>query len=464
MSRRFLRLLALGLAVCAAAFWWGCSQPEDIVVGKGETIVDLNAERLPTPPDGMYYKLWVADTLADHSVQGAHEIGSFIYDFETQTYFDQSGVERADSNRFVFPGDVLDYQWMVVSVQRTDGSDGGGLGPVILIDTITAAFYGDIDMICPLGDSLWLFTADYNMETPSNGRDSLSDGYGIWFSAYNERTRTFTDTTELRRFTIDTTWRDSFPTGEGPCVTNIVNIINIHPETLQVPVGFDTVSQIVVRFDYETYQECDTGQDSVFTTAVTSIEYRTSNTRLVTYDDFQQVALPLPDLSSYGWKYKGWVVSSAIPSEASLGTMTMPAWRGEFNNARIVNPDGGLLTTGTFTDLFAPDDANPYVEDPARVPPYPGEDFVANLPNDESPINLVPNDGGATGTVFISLEPNNMVTAATNFPLIALTSDLPGTRGLVQDVQQQFIMFNQTRSVRGDLVGFPRVKAVIDRR
>lgn len=76
----------------------------------------------------------------------------------------------------------------------------------------------------------------------------------------------------------------------------------------------------------------------------------------------------LPTLAA-GWKYEGWV---------------------DF--------DGTPLTTGKFTMASGVDSSSPYSGN-EMVPPFPGEDFVQNLPNGI--------DGDTTGkTVIISIEPD----------------------------------------------------------
>ena len=185
------------------------------------------------------------------------------------------------------------------------------------------------------------------------------------------------------------------------------------------------------------------------------------------YDDFLQLANPLPDYSSYGWCYKGWVVSSVIDDGLSLGEITPPAWINlNVNYVLLPSIDGGMLTTGKFTDLHQPDSANPYVDDanPARVPPFPGEDFLENLPGGvNQAVNLVPEGGVTKGTVFITLEPSNYVTDTTNFPLFVMTRDLPADRADVMSDRQVFIMNNRTNYNRDVYVGFPRVNVQIQR-
>ncbi|MEA3296304.1 MAG: hypothetical protein U9R56_00385, partial [candidate division Zixibacteria bacterium] len=273
------------------------------------------------------------------------------------------------------------------------------------------------------------------------------------------------DTLALTSWDIDIVYKDSFKEDQDSCQTFITKIFDIDTMTIQKVFGFDTLDQVVVTFDMETRTECDSGQGKLFTTQV-SVSYETGELIELNYDEFIQVAVALPDYTSYGWQYKGWVVSSIIEDlEVSLGDITPPAWIAyNTQDSLIRGVDGGLLTSGTFSDLEYADDVNPYVDDPYRVPDVPGEDFLRNLPGGRDvAVNLVPGDG-IKGTVFITLEPINRYSDTTNFPLFAMTRDLPELRSSVEATQQQFTMWNRTNNNRDVLVGFPRIHVEIERR
>lgn len=109
----------------------------------------------------------------------------------------------------------------------------------------------------------------------------------------------------------------------------------------------------------------------------------------------QSVAgLSLPTLAS-GWKYEGWVMLNGTP-----------------------------VTTGTFSDENAADDASPYSGN-ATAPNYPGEDFL-----NSAPVGLTfPQDGDVRGNaVMVTIEPSPDYDQSTPFFLQPLT----GTAG--QDV------------------------------
>jgi hypothetical protein len=96
--------------------------------------------------------------------------------------------------------------------------------------------------------------------------------------------------------------------------------------------------------------------------------------------------LDLPTLEA-GWKYEGWVVMNGIP-----------------------------VTTGTFTDLAAADDDDPFSGlNPG--PSFPGEDFLTNEP----PTLSFPTDiRGMTTVISIEPDPDNSTAPFTLKPLAVM--------------------------------------------
>ncbi len=489
MLRRHTRLLVPTLVVTVATLWWGCTQPDDILAEKSTTVVHMLAERLPTTPPGMTYQLWVADTIIYDSLHGSVAMDEpFIYRFEENTFHEVDGTARPDSNRFLFAGDILSYQWTFMTVQLSDGS-GPVPGPVMLMDTVTRTDYSELNLVFPFSNFLWDIAMEFNMETPSDGKtftevlDTLDDdsivvvdtiwftdpnvdGAAIWFSTYAEKTYTVQDTTALVGWTITTSYEDTFNT-PGECITSIVNIFDTVSTIEEKVYGFDTVSWQAVRFSTEVVTVCDSGQGHLLKTSV-RLDYNTLPSYTGQYDHFTQVADSLPDLRRMGWYYQGWVVSSVIKElGVGVGEITPPAWVG-FNrhDTAIHAIDGELLSTGLFHSLYLPDDGNPYVDTAIRVPPYPGEDFLKNLPGGQDvEVNLVTGDA-ITGSAFIAMHPVNALTDTTNFPLIIQLRDLPWDRFDVEDDQQQFVMFNKTNKNTfgmGVTIGLPQVQLRIQR-
>jgi len=415
------RLLFLALFVIGIALYVGCDQPEDILTPTSQSKLYLNEERLPNNPDSLIYELWAANSTDTVSM------GKFGYNHATRKYFDGNMELRADSNEFYIADDVNNYEVLFVSVETVPDNDAASPGPIMLLDFTASP---TIKMTFPQVDSIWSSTVRYNMETTSDrNRNPLTDGYGIWFSNYIEESRDLNDTNAILDWEVVTLTMETLFVKDTNIIAIDTNSIVVKDTTLIF--GLDTVSQRVVRFDV--IERIDSVPP--YPKTLLSIDWDVSYGS-ITYDVFTQDNFAFPDISQYGWKYKGWVVSDVIDASA-VGKMTKPAWI--LSDGEMENTDGGLLTTGTFDRIDAPDDANPYVESD-RVPPFPGEEFLQNLPAGISgPVELVPG-GGCIGKVFVTVEPINFNTDTTNFPLIAFMGDLPSSRTEVEDVEQQFTL------------------------
>ena len=437
------RLLFFALLVIGAVFYGGCGQPEDILTPVSQTKVWLSEQRLPNNPDGMIYELWAAN--ATDSVS----LGIFGYDHPTRAYFDENMQPRVDSNMFYLADDVRNYTSLMVSVETVPDNNATSPGPIMLIDYTSSS---TIKMTFPQVDSIWASTIRYSMETTSDGlRDPATDGYGIWFANYIEETRALNDTNSIISWEIDTLAMETLMIID----TNIVGIDvgTIITKDTTLVLGLDTLVQTVVRF--EVIERIDTIPP--YPKTLLSIVYDI-DVDTITYDNFSQDNFALPDIAQYGWKYKGWVVSYDIPT-AAVGEMTIPAWI--LIGDELAYTDGGLLTTGTFDQVDQPDDANPYSES-LRVPAFPGEDFLQNLPGGLSEVNLVTADFGGRGRVFISIEPVNFPTDTTNFPLLAFIGALPANRDEVEALEQQFTLDGWMNS-NDPYRGFPLIEVTLQR-
>jgi len=476
MLKRPRRFLAMTMVVVAICLYWGCTQPDDIVLDKSQSFIYLQPERLPSNPQGMVYELWVVDELDDEDtdqvLQGAQSIGRFGYDFGTRVFLTENGTERADSNQFILAGDILTWGYLAVTVQNTVTPDIGP-GPVMLIDTIVQEFNGDILLKFPLVDSMYNSILFYNMKIVSlDSPDENDFGSAIWFNTVNFRTEFYAETLSLDSFTIDTIYIDSI--GDEP-ISSPTNFTNIEQQTIYRHFGLDSLSQRRMNYEPSSHIAEPCCPDSTDTTSGTSYWlttdvdfYFTTTTPVpISFDDHIQIGEALPLIGNYGWQYEGWVVSPLIEAAgASLGDMTMPAWTAYTNptNPVLVGIDGGLFSTGTFDSITGPDDGNPNSSTEHAVPPFPGEDFLFNLPNiGNGPVNLVDGSEANGGSAFISLQPSNAVDNTTNFPLIIMTGILPTGVLQVQADSQSFAMWNRSSYTRGSLVGMPRVKAVVNR-
>ncbi len=441
----FLVLLSFPLSL-----FWGCDQPEDVVTPLTQTNIWLSPEKLPDNPDGMVYELWVANATDTLSIE------KFGYDFSRRKFLDTEGSDRADSNQFFLNYDLMDFTDILLSIELNPDDNSNSPGPIMLMDYTSSQ---TIKMKFPKMDSLWAATVWYCMESASDGMDSLTDGYSIWLSSYNQNTRDWNDTLSIVSWVETPEVLTEYVSGDTVEVfIGIDTPTIITKDTVRV-YGLDMFTQSIVRFD----SLLDTLVDEPYINERLSIEYQVVP-GTITHDNFIQndEDFGFPVLSEYGWKYKGWVVSPQIDSTAVTTRITMPAW--VLIGDALNETEGAMLTTGTFADVRHADDANPYVMS-TRVPTVPGEDFLTNLPGGISAVNLVPNNNGNPGRVFISLEPDNYNCDTTNFPLIPFIGELPEFRDSVtaDDNIQQFYLRGWMQDESDPFTGFPWIKVTIER-
>ena len=454
MSNRIRRLLILAALVVATTVYWGCSQPADVLVSFSTSEITLNPQLLPANFPGMHYHLWVSNS------QEIVSLGRFAYDSFNKRFLEVNGSLRADSNLFILDGNIFDYAKLFVSVEVDSFPAFLSPGPIMLIDDVTLPSDISVDLVFPLSDILWEATARYNMETTSDSDRIALDGYGIWFASYQQLNDSVRDTLSLDSFWVDTTW-EIFP--RDTVIRNLINISNITSDSITRIFGVDSFSHAVIRFDQSVQTDSAAAGDSILVTDPNFI-YTIGSLFAFSFDEFTQDSFELTDYSSYGWNYKGWVVSPTVKPLA-IGSVTLPAWQPNrpFDSLMPgVCDTCGLLTTGTFNKINQPDNSNPYVAGP-RLPQFPGEDFIANLPGGMTIGNwggLVPLSNGNSGTVFISLEPTNFVTDTTNFPLIPFMSDVPSSKSVIDSSVVIINMLNRTQT-NDPFIGFPRIRVDI---
>jgi len=191
----------------------------------------------------------------------------------------------------------------------------------------------------------------------------------------------------------------------------------------------------------------------------------TTNDETVPLNIFNQDDFNLPNYEPFGWKYKGWVLSPILDPSVTGTSFSPLAWEVETPSFNFIPRASvsGMITTGTFSDITQPDDANPYVLAGGQTPPYPGEDFLdaTALAADYgiSSVQLVPGLPDTT-TVFISLEPVNFPLDSTNFPLVPFIGIAPTS---LNQVTGSISMRNWTQSVNGNIQGFPKITISIER-
>jgi len=435
MTRRANRLLILALAVISMTLYYGCSQTDDILTPVSHTTLTLSVQLLPTAPDGMVYELWVAgegDTVA---------VGRFNFDQNNYKFLNENGSTRADGGTFEFNGDLFDYTDILVTVELVSDPTPAGPGPIMLTDRVTNPEDNPIRLVFPLSDSLWFSTCQFNMVTPSDSNLASNIGAGVWFSSFtlsNTEADSLRDTIGLDpvdSFTL--TYREYDQPDSGKTTrTSIMAYDSVAIDTLWYSLGIDSVQRIRVAL-LQPVLYVDSGPP--YGGYELAPNYVVDTLQRVQFEKFLQADYGLIDYSSYGWHYKGWVLSPFInPAINGVATFTPPPWPQPSLDLFFRYAFGGMLTTGTFTQFNEPDNGNPYSGGP-RVPPIPGEDFLQGLPAGlPEPLNLLPNIGGFNpGYVFITLEPYNYTDTTTNFPLILLSGMMP---------------FNQSAAVGGDLV------------
>jgi hypothetical protein len=457
-------LLLAGLAVVLVA---GCSQDEDIVSPVSTTELTLSALRLPTPPSGMIYELWAANSSETLS------LGKFSYREEFKRFMDETGAAR--DNIFSLGDDIFKYNSVFVSVEVHPDNNLSAHGPIMLIDDVSDPANSPFQLAFPLADSLWEGYVRYNMEGVSDRDRHLNDGNGLWFSRYQATIYDVPDTFAILIDTVDSV----INTGSSP-VTFIVGVEDI--ETTITFVEQDTTLWSVgkiwlgdqplvhygLSFRFITYIDSTLPYEA----RALSIKFDTAS-RNDTVELFSQDYRDLPDYSSWGWKYKGWVVLAhynSVPM-TTRWRMTPPVWRYKTENYNWMPGDSGVLfTTGTFSRIDLPDDGNPYKLD-GPVAPFPGEDFLnstvlqAQFGIDR--VEMMPQAAGNVGTVFISLEPDNSPYDTTNFPLILMTQSLPYLRDttITNNTLVSVSMMNRSGTLDNDPIspGFPQIDIALKR-
>lgn len=480
MLRRLAFLPFLIVAGAIAFGLFGCTQSEDIVTPVSSTEVSLSIERLPSLPDGMLYELWVADNSDTVS------LGKFGWDAVNRRFLNADGDEMTSA--FALSDDILKFRTCFVSVETDPDDNTSSPGPIMAIDNVTNTAANAINLRFPKIDSLWLNNAVFCLEATSDSTRDDHNGFGVWFATYARQRVDFRDTLGIIFDSIV-----DFDTFLDPGTT-----ARIPNELLSYSVETTTIAMpgpnFILRYPDAEEQLVHIGANFVLGYFDTTIPDTPTGTqynyhglkidvpeladslrppRTLEYDFFIAEDEIFPDVSSYGWKYKGWVLTPYLNS-AAMSTrwrFTPPAYPYKIGGMNLFPGDTGvLLTTGSFSSILNPDESDPFSL-PNPKAPFPGEDFL-NAPALQAAfgldsINLMPNEFGNIGCVFISLEPNNHILDTTNFPLIVTASDLPANRSQLVPAGIAPLAFRMrpwTGTVNGDTYGFPVIHVTITRR
>ncbi len=199
--------------------------------------------------------------------------------------------------------------------------------------------------------------------------------------------------------------------------------ISVTYDNVAFPVNFDTATVHTYAVD-----PCKGTSTSVEIKPLSDYDLRLTYTsfvrRIDTLDYFSASFEETADLTGTGWHYKGWVISPYLappyqPVDCDeLGRLTKPAWLPFTIDSYFDEPDKWpIISTGSFKS-FAKADYTPNIySDNKRVPNFPGEDFIRNLPCGADNYYFADKNSLNTrrGDIFITLEPDNF-DRNTNFP------------------------------------------------
>lgn len=469
-------LFILGALLGSVAFS-GCSQKDDIITPIERSVLTLNPQNLPTPPAGLIYELWISkesvvDTAFD--VTQATSLGRFSYisSDSVRSFLKADGSPR--DAVFDLDGDFQSYRSVFVGLHRSDDAAGTKPGAIMLIAYIPGALDIPIRMIFPQHDSLWQSTCRFNLEAVSDNNRRLNDAHGLWFSSYRAAAFDIPDTTGL---TVDSTQLDTIRIVDSQLLPYIYSVTNIRTETKRIIFPNDSL-----LLGIDSFMHTRILYDQIFRADSTPPHTKrrlkfnfTTVPHPATLDIFSQDNFGLPVVSEWGWKYAGWALTTNVAPGAKVGGLTPPAWptQNPYSRPWIYSAKGGLIPTGTFDNINAPDDGNPFALN-NYLPPFPGEDFLnATALNDSlgiSSVDLRPTARDSLTAVLITMEPRNrpLTNTNTNFPLIAFVGSVPFETDTLRDSIIRstvgFNMINSTSTLLGNQTySFPIISVDVKR-
>jgi len=520
MFGRFNGLFIIGIILILPALFLGCSQSEDVIAPISLSELHLKPILLPSAPAGYLYEFWAIDTLGN-----SYSLGKFIWDQELYRFYD------ADSNRidsvWSVEYDILDpfYEYLAVSLETIPDAQPDTPGPIMLKDVIVDPGVREVEMKVPFNFDLT--TAGYCVQTPTDKQSLEKDACGVWFAYYQYEQKTFNDTDQVVFNLQSDTWPLEIDTTYWDCLnidcteredvtdsvdanpsydydTLIVDTLNLEeienameimgikctttvidshyvPDTLLIDtfvhksMSYELVSFPVntdsVDLDTFYYDECldETTYVTIppFASYSHNLFYHTVP-RTYLLDKFIGNYDEMPDLSTTNWHYKGWIISPYLPDDCpELDRMTKPNWLPAVIEQYFGDADNwSVISTGGFKYWGSADDGNPYSMD-LRVPNFPGEDFLQNLPCGADSFYFAPSavPNSRAGDVFVTLEPDNF-DENTNFPLIAFKSRyVMPSFSMVSDTTpnhfQSFELQSMASRVDNNPIGFPGIKVFI---
>jgi hypothetical protein len=266
-----------------------------------------------------------------------------------------------------------------------------------------------------------------------------------------------------------------------PLLIDTFTHISVSYDYVVFPVNFDTFTIDTFAIDLctgETIPDQIKYLSDNDITPPTNLTFTTNVRAVVNLDRFIASHEEITDLSGTKWHYKGWVISPylAPPYQTidcdELGRLTKPAWLPFTMDYYFDEPDKWpIISTGSFKSFDKADYTPNIYSDNKRVPNFPGEDFIRNLPcgadnyyfaDKNSPIAMI-------GDIFVTLEPDNF-DENTNFPILlfitrhnipaygSVSATTPDISNLEQQRGENFDMLNIAGRVEGNPFGFPGIK------
>ncbi|UCD94606.1 MAG: anti-sigma factor [Candidatus Zixiibacteriota bacterium] len=531
MHVRSSRLITAGLFALIVALIWGCSQPEDVVAPISTTKIHLTPAQLPSAPPGYLYELWTLDTngraysagkfiwdnkkykFYDTDSSEIDNIWSVKYDLLDPFYeYLAVSIETIPDDwpdsigpviltdtivspelrpiQLVFPVDfgisTAGFCVETPTDKNSDSLDGCGVwfafyryDSVSLYDTVSVRLRRGArnPRRLELDTTYWIcneWSGTVCIDSTDVTEEVSQDpGYPWeWTTLDTSNLAELAATLDTLAIRCTTTVVDSFYVPDTQLIDTFVHrIMDFEFVTLPVNVTSDTIETIFV-------DPCTGSEDTLFyepfTDYIHSLIYGIDSTAYK-LDRFLSNHEEVPDLDSLGlkWHYKGWIISPWLdvmaPGCAELERLTKPAWLPFQIQQLFGDPDEWkIISTGSFKGWEHADDGNPY-SDNRRVPDFPGEDFILNLPCGADSFYFASQDfyRDSIGEIFVTVEPDNF-NEATNFPMILfLTPWHVPSYGSVSDTTanslQDFRLTNVSGRVEGNPFGFPGIRAEIVR-
>jgi len=531
MCGRQFRLFLASIIILSVLMFNGCDQAEDVVAPVSTTEIHLSPVQLPSAPSGFIYELWVTDTAG-----ASYSLGKFQWDSYFHRFLDADSNRIDTVWTVDYDVLDPFYRFLDVTVEPFPDLEPNVQGAVMLRDTIGDPEVNPIQMVYPIdfGLSTAGFALETPTDKDSRSYDASGVWFALYNQdslAVHDTINVFmnTNTRDSRRLDIETYyWICNIEEG-GVCIdsSDITAEVLLDPDYMiderweiidttnleELASTLDTVAVVCVDTIVDSFYVLDTMTmdtfvhvtlDYEFVTWPVNVSSETIDTFIIdpctgdtvdltiepftniihqlffttrespkTLDRFLSNAEEVPDLNGSDWHYRGWIISPFLPSDcAELGRLTRPEWSDFAVDQYFGDPDNWpIISTGSFKSFESKDDGNPFSK-LLRVPNFPGEDFLINLPCGRTEpyafADSLDPDADPIGEIFITLEPDDY-DGPTNFPLVLFTtrSHIPNY-GSVSDTTvdhvQTYSLLNVAQRVTDNPFGFPGIDVALVRK